>query len=67
MLTGSGVEYVPRLPVSRLSALGQERRDFVVISHTLPPGAIVDGVLGLDFMRNQCLTVDFREGWITLD
>ena len=65
--TGSGVISVPRVAVSCLSALGVERTAFTVIAHTLPPSAPVDGVLGLDFMRDQRLTIDFREGWITLD
>ncbi len=59
--TGSGVAYVPRLPVSRLKALGQERTGFLVLGHTLPPSAGVDGVLGLDFLRGLTLTVDFRQ------
>jgi predicted aspartyl protease len=66
MTTGSGVEYVPRLPVDRISALGQERLEFPVLAHTLPPSASVDGLLGLDFLRNQELNIDFRNGLITL-
>lgn len=64
--TGSGVEYAPLVPVSRLKALGQERISFPVLCHTLPPSAGVDGVLGLDFFRGLTLTVDFRLGQITL-
>ena len=64
--TGSGVEYVPRLTLSRILALGQERVDFAVLGHTLPPSAGVDGLLGLDFLRGQSLTVDFRTGHVTL-
>lgn len=64
--TGSGVEYVPRVTLSRIVALGQERVDFAVLGHTLPPSAGVDGLLGLDFLRGQNLTVDFRVGRVTL-
>jgi predicted aspartyl protease len=32
--TGSGVEYVPRVTVSRLLALEQDRTDFAVLGHT---------------------------------
>lgn len=64
--TGSGVEYVPRVTLSRIRALGQERVDFGVLGHTLPPSAGVDGLLGLDFFRGQSLTVDFRSGSVTL-
>ena len=35
--TGSGMEYAPRIKVSRFQALGQERLSFPVLSHTLPP------------------------------
>jgi hypothetical protein len=49
-----------------MEALGQTRTHFPVIAHTLPPSAPVDGVLGLDFFRNQELTIDFRKGMITL-
>lgn len=37
--TGSGVEYVPRVPAIRLRALGRERAPFPILSHTLPTSA----------------------------
>jgi hypothetical protein len=65
--TGSGVEFVPRITVDRIEALGQVRLDFPLLCHTLPPSATVDGVLGLDFFREQRLVVDFRTGLVTLE
>ena len=64
--TGSGVEYAPLISVARFKAMGQERRDFPVLAHTLPPSASIDGLLGLDFLRGQILQIDFRQGTITL-
>jgi aspartyl protease family protein len=64
--TGSGVEFVPHLSLSKITALGQERTGFPVLCHTLPQSAGVDGLLGLDFFRGLTLTVDFRTGRITL-
>lgn len=64
--TGSGVEFVARIKLNRISALGQERADFAVLCHTLPSSATVDGLLGLDFLRGQILTIDFGNGEITL-
>ncbi len=64
--TGSGIEFVPRIAASKLKALGQERADFPVLGHTLPPSASVDGLLGLDFLRGQELNIDFRKGRIAL-
>lgn len=64
--TGSGIEYVPVVAVTRLQALGQDRNGLSVLAHTLPPSAGVDGVLGLDFLRGQRLVIDFRAGQIEL-
>lgn len=64
--TGSGVEFAPRILVAQLRAMGQERTDFPVLAHTLPPSASVDGLLGLDFLRGQVLSIDFRQGVISL-
>ncbi len=64
--TGSGVEFVPRITVSKISVLGQEREYFPVLCHTLPPSSGIDGLLGLDFFRGQSLTLDFRTGKIVL-
>ena len=63
--TGSGVEFAPRVAVVRMRVLGQERRDFPVLAHTLPPSASVDGLLGLDFLRGQVVSIDFRRGSIS--
>ncbi len=57
---------VPVVMLTRLSALGQHRFGFPVIAHTLPPGSNVDGLLGLDFLRGQILTIDFRANWLSL-
>ena len=64
--TGSGVEYVSRLAVSRFKTLGQERAFFPILGHTLPPSASVDGLLGLDFLRGQRLEINFVQGLISL-
>ena len=64
--TGSGVEFAPQISVIKLRALREERADFPVLGHTLPPSAGVDGLLGLDFLRGQKLIIDFRAGEIIL-
>jgi hypothetical protein len=64
--TGSRIEFVPRRPLHKVIALGQERTGFPVVCHTLPPSAGVDGPLGLDFFRGQTLAIDFRNGRLTL-
>ena len=63
---GGGVVSVPRLMLNRLTVLGQHRIGFSVLSHALPPAAGADGLLGLDYLRGQILTLDFRAGLIIL-
>ena len=65
--TGSGVEFVPRVTLDRIMALGQKRAEFPVLGHTLPPSTGVDGLLGLDFFRGWSLNIDFRAGQVALD
>ena len=64
--TGSGVAYAPQLSVDRISALGVGKTEFHVLAHTLPPSAGIDGLLGLDFMRDRILRIDFRRSTISL-
>jgi len=64
--TGSGVEFVPRVTLDKIMALGKERAGFPVLAHTLPPSAGIDGLLGLDFFRERRLTLDFRKGQAAL-
>jgi hypothetical protein len=66
LTTGSGIEFAPMLTVDRINALDQERMDYPIVCHTLPPSANIDGLLGLDFFRGQSLLIDFRSGEITL-
>jgi clan AA aspartic protease (TIGR02281 family) len=66
-ITANGMILAPRLTFERIETLGQERRNFPMLCHPLPPGAEVDGVLGLDFLRGHKLTIDFRIGLVTLE
>jgi len=64
--TGSGIESTPLIVLSRIAALGLERRNLSVICHSLPATASVDGLLGLDFLRKRSLSINFRSGRISL-
>jgi predicted aspartyl protease len=64
--TGSSVEFAPRVKLDRIRGLEQERVDFPVLGHTLPPSAGVDGLIGLDFFRDRNLLIDFRGGQVTV-
>ena len=64
--TGTGIEFVARINLNKLTALGQVRINFPILCHTIPPTAGVDGLLGLDFFRGHILSLDFKKGCIVL-
>jgi len=64
--TGSGIERVSLVEVLKFTSLGQHRAKMPVLAHNLPASAGVDGVLGLDFLRGSVLTVDFRNGEVSV-
>ena len=64
--TAGGVIQSVRLPVMSLTALGQTRTNLPILARTLPPTASAEGLLGLDFLRGNVLTIDFLKGEITL-
>jgi predicted aspartyl protease len=66
MVIGSGVLTAPLVVLTRFSALGQHRFGVPVIAHDLPAASTADGLLGLDFLRGQVLTIDFKGGQIAL-
>ena len=67
VIMGNGVVAVPQVTVNMLETLGQQNSDFVVQAHTLPPGLPMDRLLGLDFIRQYRLVVDFRTGFVVLE
>lgn len=67
MTTVSGVEHVPVVMLQHVNALAREAANLLVLAHSLPPSANLDGLLGLDFLRDQKLTIDFRNSTITLE
>lgn len=66
MTTGSGLISVPRVTLTRMTALGSHRFGFPVLVYTLPSATSVSGLLGLDFLRGGVLTIDFKSGQLEL-
>jgi hypothetical protein len=67
--TGKGIieAYVFRIP--RITALGITRNDFEICSYDFFNNNIFstfDGVLGLNFLRNNKICIDFRQSVITM-
>ena len=65
-MTGSGMEAAPILTVDAVEVLGVQINHVPVLCHDLPQRSLVDGLLGLSFLRHCRLAVDFKQGFLEL-
>jgi predicted aspartyl protease len=65
-VTASKTETVYEYSLDNIMALGLIRRNFKVISRSLPMGLGIDGLLGLNFFKHKELTIDFNLSEIRL-
>lgn len=66
LITGSGYLIAPRVHVLWFQCLGQKKEEMPVVAHTLPFGILVDGLLGMDFLRPLNARLLMAEGIIEL-
>lgn len=65
--TASTVENVPLSMIPKVTSLDKTVRNVAYIIKDLPPEAGVDGLLGLSFLRNFRLSIDFKKGILKLE
>lgn len=65
--TGSGGVRAGLLSIDRLTALGRFETNYPIIWLPLPPATMIDGLLGLDFIRGHILEIDYVRGYVELD
>ena len=65
--TASGTLEAPLITLKSVNVLGKNVENLKVIVHTLPESSHVDGLLGLDYLRNFKLTLDFKNGVLDLE
>lgn len=66
IVTGSGIEYAPRMPLRSVTAIGQQVTNLEVLGHDLPAESGISGLLGLNFLKRFRLTVRFHKGLAAL-
>ena len=66
LTTGTSVILVPQVTLTRMTALGSHRFGLPVLAYPFSPSTTVKGLLGLDFLRGQVLTIDFRNGQLAI-
>lgn len=65
-MTGSGMEVAPIITVLAMELMGVCVTDVPVLCHDLPQRSLVDGLLGLSFLRHCRLAIDFPRGVLEL-
>ena len=66
-MTGSGMEAAPVFAVKTMEALGVCVNRVPVLCHDLPQRSLVDGLLGLSFLKHCRLSIDFKNGVLSLE
>ena len=67
VITASGVEKVPIVYLEMVSVIGEAAQNVKAVVHDLPEKSYVDGLLGLSFLRNFKVTLDFKEGMLHIE
>ncbi len=65
--TASGVESMPTITLESISVLGLKAENVITVCHDLPETSRVDGLLGLSYLKNFKLTLDFKNGILELE
>ena len=66
VVTGTGLVPTWSVLAQHFQALGWQRSDFPLLTYSLPRALGVDGLLGLDFLRDHILTIDMHRGEIDM-
>ncbi|MDE0012058.1 MAG: retropepsin-like aspartic protease [Candidatus Poribacteria bacterium] len=67
MMTASGIVSAKRITVPKLTAIGETVENIDVVCHDLPEGSIIEGLLGLNFLKHFDLNISFSRGTIELN
>jgi clan AA aspartic protease (TIGR02281 family) len=67
VITASGIEYAPVITLKSLMCLGMRVEKLKAIVHDLPAASYVDGLLGLNFLRNFKICLDFKDGIFSIE
>jgi len=65
--TANGQIHVPILSVESMLVLGKHVKNCEVLIHDLPETSRVDGLIGLSFLKNYKIMIDFQKGVLELE
>jgi len=67
IITADRVIDAPIVSVPSISVLGEVCHNVPVAVHDLPEASRVDGLLGLSFLRNFRVVIDFKDGLLKIE
>lgn len=67
LVTASGIEKAPLITLSSVYMLDKKATNVKAIVHDLPQKSYVDGLLGLSFLRNFEVRLNFRNGILEIN
>ena len=67
LITASGVEKSPLITLNSISILKKKVKNVKTIVHDLPQKSYVDGLLGLSYLRNFEIRLNFKKGVLEID
>jgi clan AA aspartic protease (TIGR02281 family) len=62
--TANGVVWMPEVEIEEFDTLGQSVESLRVLAHTIPLGSHVNGVLGMDFLRQFEFKLNLKQSVI---
>ena len=65
--TANGQIHVPEIKLKNTTSLGKSVQGCITLVHDLPETSRIDGLLGLSFLKNFRLEIDFRKGTLELE
>ncbi len=66
IMTANGIVLAKRITVRKLTAIGETVENIDVVCHDLPEDSIIEGLLGLNFLRHFDVNISFSTGTIEL-
>ena len=66
IVTASAIVKMPIVPVPWFNCFGVRKENFSVVAMDLPIGSFTNGLLGIDFLREEKAIIDIFQGEISL-
>jgi len=67
IVTASGTEIVPVINIDEMTVANANARNVEAVCHDMPPESSIQGLIGLSFLRNFKVLIDFKKGYLSIE